>query len=288
MEGVDCLQQLIKAFSEDLDFQTIVSGFKSGMREQLVSGVPGSSRQVMISAMKEQLNQPIVILTHNMFSAQKIAEDLIECLSAEQVLLYPAQELMLTEAAIASPELLAQRIDALSRLANGFRGIFITPFAGLRKLLPLSQVFTEAQVHISVGETLQIEEFLMKMTEIGYERVERVETKGEMSVRGGIIDVFPLTAETPFRIELFDVEIDSIRSFDVVDQRSIDKLASLTILPCKEIIADRKRYKNAAQHASELLQQQLEKMTDKKAKTKLKEEIGHEISQLEQHHHFPS
>src|SRR5665647_267249 len=239
MKGVDCLQQLIKAFSEDLDFQTIISGFKSGMKEQLVSGLSGSSRQVMISALKGQLDQPIVILTHNMFSAQKIAEDLIECLSADQILLYPAQELMLTEAAIASPELLAQRIDALSRLASGFRGIFITPFAGLRKLLPLSQVYTEAQIRVSVGDQIQIEEFLLKMTVIGYERVERVEAKGEMSVRKGII-------------------------------------------------ADQRRYNNAAQHASELLQEQLAKMTDKQAKNKLKDGIGHEIAQLQQHHHFPS
>src|ERR1700687_5244294 len=64
-------------------------------------------------------------------------------------------------------------------------------------------------------------------------------------------------------------------------------METLTILPCKEIIADRKRYHNAAQHASELLLEQLAKMTDKQAKTKLKEEIGHEIAQLEQHHHFP-
>jgi transcription-repair coupling factor (superfamily II helicase) len=285
---VDYLQQLIKAFSADLDFQTIVSGFKSGMKEQLVSGLSGSSRQVMISAMKEQLDKPIVILTHNMFSAQKIAEDLIECLSADDVLLYPAQELMLTESAIASPELLAQRIDALSRLAGGFRGIFITPFAGLRKLLPLSQVYTDAQITIHVGDSLSIDDFLLKMTEIGYERVERVESKGEMSVRGGIIDFFPLTADTPFRIELYDVEIDSIRSFDVLDQRSIDKLSTLTILPCKEMIADAKRYHNAAQHASELLQEQLAKMTDRQAKQKLKEEIGYEIEQLEQHVHFAS
>jgi transcription-repair coupling factor (superfamily II helicase) len=280
------LQQLIKAYSADLDFQTIVSGFKSGMKEQLVSGLAGSSRQVMISALYEQLKQPIVILTHNMFAAQKIAEDLIECLSAEQVLIYPAQELMVTETAIASPELLAQRIDALTQLANGFRGIFIAPFAGLRKLLPLSQVYTDAQITIRVGDTLQIDDFLAEMTEIGYERVERVESKGEMSVRGGIIDFFPLTTPTPFRIELFDVEVDSIRSFDVVDQRSIDKLSSLVILPCKEMIADAKRYRNAAQHASDLLQQQLAKMSDRQAKQKLQEEIGHEITLIEQQHHF--
>ncbi|MDB5052391.1 MAG: Mfd [Bacilli bacterium] len=286
MKGVDWLQRLIKAFSADMDFQTIVSGFKSGMREQLVSGLSGSSRQVMITSLMEGLNQPIVILTHNMFAAQKIAEDLIECLSTEQVLLYPAQEMMVTETAAASPELLAQRIDALSRLASGFRGILVTPFAGVRKLLPLSSVFSEAQIFVRLGDTLHLDDFLLKMTGIGYERVERVESKGEMSVRGGIIDFFPLTAHTPYRIELYDVEVDSIRSFDVVDQRSIEKLSSIVIEPCKEMIADRKRYQNAAQHGAELLQQQLAKMTDRQAKTRLQEEIGNELAQLEQQHSF--
>jgi len=286
VKGVDCLQRLIKAFSADLDFQTIISGLKSGMREQLISGLSGSSRQVMISALVEQLNQPIIIVTHNMFAAQKIGEDLIECLSADQVLIYPAQELMVTDTMAASPELLAQRIDALSRLACGFRGILVTPFAGLRKLLPSSDIFAGVQISVGIGDVVDIAEFIQRMLKIGYEREDRVESKGEMSVRGGIIDFFPLTSETPYRIELFDIEVDSIRSFDIVDQRSTHKLQSITIAPCKEIIADARRYQNAAQHASELLQEQLGKMFDRQAKTKLTDEIGHEITLLEQEHHF--
>ncbi|MDF2815291.1 MAG: mfd, partial [Paenibacillus sp.] len=111
------MQTILRSFSEDLDFQTIVSGVQSGMREQLVSGLSGSSRQVMIAALLEQLKRPLFVVTHNMFSAQKIIEDLLECLPADQVILYPANELLVTEAAIASPETMAQRIDALTRLS---------------------------------------------------------------------------------------------------------------------------------------------------------------------------
>ena len=94
-----------------------------------------------------------------------------------------------------------------------------------------------------------------------------------MSVRGGILDLFPLTSENAIRIELFDIEVDSIRTFDVSDQRSIDKLTTVTIPPCREIQADRKRLQSAAQHAYELLQAQLAKMTERSAKDKLLE--GH-------------
>ncbi|RKN65747.1 transcription-repair coupling factor [Paenibacillus ginsengarvi] len=280
------MQSLVRAFSEDREFGSIVAGVESGMREQLVSGLAGSSRQVFISALVEKLNRPLFVVTHNMFSAQKMTEDLLECLPEEQVLLYPANELMVTEAAVASPETLGQRIDALTRLAAGFRGVVIVPFAGVRKLLPPSHIFREAQFEIRVGETVDLDSILQRMVELGYERVERVESKGELSVRGGILDFYPLTADTPFRIELFDVEVDSIRSFDAVDQRSIDKLNSVVVTPCKELIAERKRFQNAAEHAYDLLQEQLARMTDRQVREKLKEEIGHEVERLREHQFF--
>ncbi|RAV09712.1 transcription-repair coupling factor [Paenibacillus contaminans] len=280
------MQTLIRAFAEDSEFQSIVTGIRGGMKEQLISGLAGSSKQVLIAALAEDLEQPVLVITHNMFSAQKIAEDLVECLSPERVLLYPAQELMVTETVASSTEVLAQRIDVLTKLAAGFRGVVIAPFAGLRKLLPNKEVFAESQISVRVGDQLDLESFLASMTANGYERVERVEKKGEMSVRGGIIDFYPLTAELPCRLELFDVEVDSIRTFDAADQRSVDKLDGIVIPPCKEIIADSKRLHNAAQTAFELLEEQLSKMTDRQTKQKLKEEIGHELEMLREQQFF--
>jgi transcription-repair coupling factor (superfamily II helicase) len=281
------LQALIQAFSEDADFQTIVSGIRSEMKEQLIAGLTGSSRQVMIASLVRELQRPLFIITHNMFAAQKISEDLAECLSEDEVLLYPSQELLATEAAASSPEMLAQRIDVLSKLARGYRGVVVAPYAGVRRLLPVKQVFDDSQITVKLGETLHLDELLAKMSELGYERVERVESKGEMSVRGGILDFYPLTTAMAIRIELFDIEVDSIRTFDVSDQRSIDKLNSVTIPPCREIPIDRKRLQSAAQHAFDLLQAQLEKMADRQAKDKLLEGIGHEIELLREGQSFP-
>ncbi|TBL69021.1 transcription-repair coupling factor [Paenibacillus thalictri] len=276
------MQALIQAFSEDADFQTVVSGIRSGIREQLIAGLTGSSRQVMIASLVAELKIPVLIVTHNMFSAQKIVEDLMECLDADQVLLFPAHELMAAESATASPEMLAQRIDALTKLAKGFRGVVVAPYAAVRRLLPNHEMLAESQMRVEVGNTLELESFIGKMVDLGYERVERVEAKGEMSVRGGIIDFFPLSSGVAFRIELFDNEVDSIRSFDVTDQRSMDKLSGIDITPCNEIIADGKRFHNAAQHAYELLQAQLEKMSDRQAKERLLEGIGQDIEHLRQ------
>ncbi|WP_028551911.1 transcription-repair coupling factor [Paenibacillus sp. UNC451MF] len=281
------MQALIQAFSADPDLQSIVSGVQSGMREQLISGLSGSSRQVMLTALYQELQRPLFIVTHNMFSAQKIFEDLVECLPSDKVLLFPAQELLAAETAVASPEMLAQRIDALTRLSGGFRGVVVVPYAGMRRVLPHKEIFAEARIPIQVGQSLELDSFIAEMVHLGYDRVERVENKGEMSVRGGIIDFYPLSAVHPFRIELFDVEVDSIRTFDIADQRSIDKLNEIVITPCREIIAEGKRLQSAAQQAYELLQAQLEKMADRNAKDRLLEGVGHDIEQMREGQYFP-
>ncbi|BBH23344.1 transcription-repair-coupling factor [Paenibacillus baekrokdamisoli] len=281
------MKALLEAYAADTDYQSIVSGIRKGMREQLISGLAGSSRQVMIAALKREFEQPLLVVTHNMFAAQKIAEDLVECLSPDEVLLYPANELVAAEAAISSPETLAQRMDVLIRLSQGYRGIVVVPFSGVRRYLPLSEVVASARIELKVGQSIPLEAFLRQMVELGYVRVDKVEGKGEMSVRGGIVDLFPLTSPQPYRIEWFDDEIDSIRTFDPIDQRSLDKLSEYTIPPCQELTADKRRFENAAQQASDRLEEQLLKMTDRMAKDKLRSEIGLEIEKLRDHQYFP-
>ncbi len=279
------MKELLQAFSREADFQSVLSGIRKEMKEQLVAGLTGSSRQVFIASLAEELQRPVLVVTHNMFSAQKIAEDLSECLENE-VLLYPANELMITESAVSSPETLSQRVDVLTKLAAGYRGIVVTPLAGVRRLLPAKSIIADARQAVDVGEVLELETFISRMSEFGYNRVERVEKRGEISVRGGIVDVYPMTTEHAYRIEWFDNEIDSIRSFDPSDQRSIDKLQQIVILPCRELIASPQRFQNAAQHTYERLEEQLAKMTDRKAKEKLLQGIGREIEMLREGMYF--
>ena len=281
------MKALIEAFAADRDVQAIVSGFRKGMREQLVSGLAGSARQLLIAAAMRELDRPMLIVTHNMFAAQKIAEDLQELLSAEQVMLYPANELVAAEAAISSPETMSQRLDVLVSLSRGYRGIVVAPFSGIRRFLPERSVMAKANIELRVGDSLPPGTFQRRMIELGYERVDRVENPGEMSVRGGIADFYPLTAPHAFRVEWFDDEIDSIRTFDPEDQRSVDKVDAVTVPLCKEVPADERRMKNAAQHAAELLEKQLEKMSDRLARERLREEIGAELEKLRQMVYFP-
>ena len=112
------MKGIIEKFIHNPDFQTVLSGFDQGLREQMVTGLSGSARQLMIGALFESLNKPLLVVTHNMFQAQKTFEDLVDILGEEQVLLFPANELIISEMAVASPETLANRIEVLTRLAR--------------------------------------------------------------------------------------------------------------------------------------------------------------------------
>lgn len=280
------MKALMNTFAADPDLVSILAGIRGGMREQLVAGLSGSARQVMIATQFRELQRPMLVVTHNMFSAQKIAEDLQECLSADEVLLYPANELIAAETAISSPETSARRMDVLLQLAEGFRGVVVVPFSGVRRFQPDRTTLSQARVELKVGDTLPMGDFLSRMIGLGYERVDRVEQKGHLSVRGGIADFYPLTSAEAVRVEWFDDEIDSIRTFDPADQRSIEKLDAYVVRPCREIIADERRFANAAQHASELLEKQLERMSDRQAKERLQTEISREIDFLRQNVYF--
>jgi len=279
------MEELLRAFAEEPDFGNVMSGVRQGFREQLVSGLAGSAKAVMIAAAARELGRPVLVLAHNMFAAQKIAEDLNELLP-ESALLYPAHELTVAEGALASPDLLSRRIDALSRLAVGNRGIVVAPYAGVRKLVPPPRVFAESRVELSVGQELPLEAFVRRLSEIGYERAERVERPGEMAVRGGIVDFFPLNEPLPYRVEWFDDEIDSIRTFDPADQRSVDKRTQITVWPARETVTDGKRLQQAAMQVADRLEEQLGKMTDRLAKERLRETILHDVERLREQASF--
>ena len=100
-------------------------------------------------------------------------------------------------------------------------------------------------INIKKGDEVDLKEISKKLIECGYERVEVVEGKGEFSFRGGILDVFPPIAVYPYRIELFGDEIDSIRTFNIESQRSIEKVEVVEIFPAKEVIVDEEAKKSA-------------------------------------------
>ena len=132
--------------------------------------------------------------------------------------------------------LTAQRLTAVKALLEEDRVTVITTFDALMdRLAPLSNI-KKAVLEYALGDTLDIEAVKKRLVRMGYERNDQVEGAGQFAIRGGILDIFPLTEENPYRLELWGDEIDSMRSFDVESQRSIENLEQVRIYPACEVI----------------------------------------------------
>lgn len=149
---------------------------------------------------------------------------------------YPAKDILFYQSDIRGNVLTAERINALKMMAEAKDCTIITTFDALMNPMPAPGKFIGAVQKIAVGDTLDLEQLMKHLAELGYEKNYQVQTQGEFSSRGGIIDIFPLTEESPFRIELWGDEVDSIRSFDAASQRSIENLEQVLIYPACELV----------------------------------------------------
>ncbi|KHE71483.1 transcription-repair coupling factor [Halobacillus sp. BBL2006] len=268
------------------DIRSVVEGFESGMKEQMVAGLSGASRSLMISLLKESLNRPVLLITHQLVQAQQLYEDIQELTDSSQVHLYPVNELIASEIAIASPELRSQRIDSLSQWLKQDTGILIAPVAALKRIMPPKSYWEHNQLPFRVGEDIDLDNYLERFIRMGYERTEMVATPGEFSLRGGIIDVYPLTAEYPYRIELFDTEVDSIRTFDSETQRSHEKLHEVYIGPATELLLREEDFVRSYHRLEEALSHSLQKLSKSEAKETLNQYIEQDLDRLKQQERF--
>jgi transcription-repair coupling factor (superfamily II helicase) len=280
------LQGLVEKFKQSAEFEAIVDSYKRGLNEQLASGLSNSARQVFYAALYQEMERPLVIVTHNMFQAQKVYDDISQLIPAEEVWLYPANEMVISEVSISSPETLSQRIEVLNALSAGKKGVLIVPYAGVRRSVVPVDEWKKAQYPIRIGSEIDLENFLEKMIAFGYERVEMVETRNEISIRGGIIDIFPVYMNHPVRIELFDTEVDSIRTFDISNQRSIENLQEIVIGPTREVFGGKAVFAEAAEKLERHMNQTLPKIKATQVKELIVEKVGWEIEQLRQGHLF--
>jgi transcription-repair coupling factor (superfamily II helicase) len=180
-----------------------------------------------------------VIVTYNDLKAKEIYEDYR--LYDKDVLLYPAKDIIFYSADIHGNAIVRDRLKVLRRLIEKKETTIILSLdGGMDRLLPL-QMVKERILTVNTSSTIKLTKFSEDLVHLGYERQAQVESPGDFAVRGGIIDIFPLTEDAPFRIELWGDEIDSIRTFDVSSQRSIEQVEELTIYPAAEIIPDEAR-----------------------------------------------
>ena len=201
------------------------------MGVQQICGCIDSQKTHLAYAVGENFKKKLII-TYNELKAKEIFEEYK--VFGDGVYLYPAKDFLFFHADIQGKLLEEQRIQALQALMECDEVTIITTIDGcMGKVKPL-QDLEDQVVTIDMDSIVELDALKQLLADMGYEREGQVESKGQFAIRGGIIDIFPLTEEVPVRIELWDEEIDSIRSFDPQSQRSIENLDFVKIYPAKE------------------------------------------------------
>lgn len=186
-------------------------------------------------ALGEHTNKQILLLTYNESRSRRIYED-IRNLGKKEVYLLSKRELTFYDVDALSSEGSDERLGIISKLVEGESLILVASIeAVLDKFMDIS-VFKSLSKDLILGEEIDLENIIHLLSNGGYERVQMVEAIGQFSLRGGILDFFSPESQYPYRIELFDNEIDSIRTFDILNQRSIEVLDIASIVPTNEIL----------------------------------------------------
>ncbi len=184
-----------------------------------------------------------LVVTHSDSEAVSLAEDLSAF--SENVFIFPEKDLLFYQADIRSNELVQKRMRALKAIREGGEYIIVTTFAAMMNQLPPFEEFEGSVLELSEGMESDENAVAKKLVSLGYERVARVEAPGEFSVHGGILDVFDITEERPFRIEYWDTEIDTIRVFNPETQISEGRTEKISLFPVTELFPGEESLKNA-------------------------------------------
>lgn len=243
-------------FPGDPDFQALFRRIGRGENKMRVSGLKGSARALFLALLFRNLGRTLIVIGPEEKTARGLFGDLSFFLGAEHVLFYPPWETGPADMLAFQREVYLSRIDVLYRVMAVKAAVVVIPLgAVIQKVIP-RDVFVDYLQTVSVGDTLARDEFVGKLLTGGFNRVSLVEGKGEFSVRGHVIDIFPPTEEMPFRMEFVGDELESIRRFDPVSQRSTAELAEFVLSPASEIIlsADRRQraVRNIRYRANEL------------------------------------
>ena len=228
------MQALLAPLGELADYQEILKDRKKGNGIIQIAGCVGSQKTHLMYALGDGFEFRVIV-----FSSEEKAKKAYEeyRIFTENVYLYPARDLLFYYADIKGALLTAQRMGVLRALIEKEKDASITVITTIDAFLDglaSPSRLKKQRIVLAGGDVVDLTGLEKNLTEMGYERESQVEGPGQYAVRGGIVDIFPLTEELPVRIELWGDEIDSIRSFDTESQRSVENLDKVTIYPASE------------------------------------------------------
>ncbi|MDE7197662.1 MAG: transcription-repair coupling factor, partial [Lachnospiraceae bacterium] len=240
-----------------------------------LSGCADSQKLHMIYGLSQGFRLKLIV-TFNDLRAKELYEDYQ--FYDRNVMLYPAKDLIFFQADIHGNQLTRERIKVFRRLAEKTPLTVITTYDALMAPQVPMQNWQEHVISINRESVVSESGLAVLLAGLGYERCDQVEAPGQFSIRGGIVDIFDLTEENPYRIELWGDEVESIRSFDVLSQRSIEKLESLCIYPATELILSKdglaeglKKIQKEGKKQAETLRKQMKTEEAHRVETQMRE-----------------
>ena len=250
------METILAPLREIEDFVGCETAIRRGDTPVAMTGCSDTQKAQLIGAFIGKCDYRLVI-THDEIRAAELIEDLR--MYDHDVMYYPAKDLIFFSADVHGQAITQERLAVIRRLQTGIPATIVTTVdGGMDACLPYTY-YKKYEVRLKVGDKLDLTAFSELLSEMGYENSDQVENEGEFCVRGGIIDIYPETEEVAYRIDLWDDEIDSIKSMDVESQRSIESCDEISITPASEMMLSATVLKNGIEQIKKESDKRIEK-----------------------------
>jgi len=231
------MRDILDRFKRLRAYAELTDRLSSGERSISVHSLYGSARSLLVASLHEEMNLPILTITSSQEEAEKLFADL-SWIGEERLRIFPEWHSHIYADTSPPKGVIADHISALAALIEGESTVTICPIAALMHRIIPERVLSRNLFRLRRGAEISPLKLAERLERSGYDRVPMVEVKGQFALRGGILDVYPLTADLPVRLEFFGDEIDSIRSFDPSTQRSISHMDEITIPPARGFVLE--------------------------------------------------
>lgn len=258
-------------FSGLSGFKSILECLNKNISPVSVTGLSHIHRANLVSALiGERVH---LLITGTEAEAKKLCDDINMMTGTESAVLFPSREQVFTPVDSSNHEYEYMRISALARASQNNCGVICASIEAVMQPVIPPDVLISSSLEIYEGETINRDEFCLELTKCGYQRCEKVEGASQFSVRGSIIDIYPIQADHPVRIELWDDEVESIAEFDTGTQRRSDeKIKKLEISPSSELLCD-------CNELADRLEAHLKKVRGKRTEL-VREQLGSDVRRL--------
>ncbi|NLY21286.1 MAG: transcription-repair coupling factor [Tissierellia bacterium] len=261
-------------------YNNVIEDINSKKKTVAVHGIVDNAIGHFSYSLSQHLDKNNLIITYEESRAKAIYED-IKNLYEKDVYYFPKREVLYYDRLAESYELNDSRVETLyNALNNKSNTIIVTTIDAVMDKVINREIFEANTIHIDTKMSIDLKELANRFIRAGYERVSLVEGKGQFSIRGGIVDFFAPNYSMPHRIELFDIEVDSIREFDPDTQKSVEMVEEVYIPPAKDILLQKEYSKDIIKGISDGLSKS--KLDSKEAVSRLNAKFERYIEQLDE------